>query len=260
LNWIPALPGEKTVPVLNIHDLFVVRSKNSPPVLNGVSLSLDRGEKVAILGPSGAGKTTLFRAINGFVPIHSGGIIVDDIPVNGLHGKRLRQLRRHIAVVSQRHDLVDRLRVHQNVMAGALGRWSAWHALRFLFWPKAGELAEAEHALRRVGIAHKLRERTSELSGGEHQRVAIARALVQQPSLLLADEPIASLDPELSDQILSLLCRLASETGIALFCSLHQQEYAYKYFDRVIKIQHGTIETQNGGRGTAAPQSAGAAD
>src|SRR5262249_26265197 len=157
----------------------------------------------------------------------------------GLHGKRLRQLRRHIAVVSQRHDLVDRLRVYQNVMAGALGRWSTWHALRFLFWPKAGELAEAEQALRRVGVAPQLPERTSESSGGEHQRVAIARALVQQPLLLLADEPIASLDPDLSHQILSLLCRLAAESGFALLCSLHQQEYAYKYFDRVVRIQHG---------------------
>jgi phosphonate transport system ATP-binding protein len=233
------------LPVLKIADLIVVRSKNSPPVLNGVSLSVDSGEKVAILGPSGAGKTTLFRAINGFVPIRSGQITVDGVQLQGLHGKRLRHLRRHIAVVSQRHDLVDRLRVHQNVMAGALGRWSAWHALRFLFWPKAGELAEAENALRRVGIADKLRARTSEISGGEHQRVAIARALVQQPALLLADEPIASLDPDLSDQILSLLCRLAGETGFALFCSLHQPEYAYKYFDRVIRIQHGVIESQN---------------
>jgi phosphonate transport system ATP-binding protein len=246
------------VPVLKIHDLVVVRAKNSPPVLNGISLSLDRGEKVAILGPSGAGKTTLFRAINGFVPIHSGSITVDDIPVKGLHGKRLRRLRRHIAVVSQRHDLVDRLRVHQNVMAGALGRWSSWRALRFLLWPKAEELAEAEHALRRVGLADKLRKRTSEISGGEHQRVAIARALVQQPSLLLADEPIASLDPELSHQILTLLCDLATETGFALFCSLHQQEYAYKYFDRVIKIQHGAVEIQNGGQRTTTQS--GAAD
>jgi phosphonate transport system ATP-binding protein len=233
------------LPVLKITDLVVVRSKNSSPVLNGVSLSVDSGEKVAILGPSGAGKTTLFRAINGFVPIRSGEITVDGISLQGLHGKRLRQLRRHIAVVSQRHDLVDRLRVHQNVMAGALGRWSAWHALRFLFWPRTDELAEAENALRRVGVAHKLRERTSEISGGEHQRVAIARTLVQRPLLLLADEPIASLDPELSDQILSLLCSLARETGFALFCSLHQPEYAYKYFDRVIRIQNGGIESQD---------------
>jgi phosphonate transport system ATP-binding protein len=233
------------LPVLNITDLVVVRSKKSPPVLNGVSVSVARGEKVAILGPSGAGKTTLFRTINGFVPIRSGSITVDGISVGGLHGKRLRQLRRHIAVVSQRHDLVDQLRVHQNVMAGALGRWSSFHALRFLVWPKAEELAEAESALRRVGLAHKLRERTSEISGGEHQRVAIARALVQQPAILLADEPIASLDPDLSHQILSLLCSLAEENGFALLCSLHQQEYAYKYFDRVIKIENGLVERED---------------
>lgn len=231
--------------MLNIEDLVVVRARKGPPVLNGVSLALERGEKVAILGPSGAGKTTLFRAINGFVPIRSGSITVDGTSVKGLHGRRLRQLRSRIAVVSQRHDLVDRLKVYQNVMAGALGRWTVLHALRFLFWPRAEELAEAEHALRRVGIAQKLRVRTSDISTGEHQRVAIARALVQHPSLLLADEPIASLDPELSDQILSLLCSLAGEAGFALLCSLHQTEYAYKYFDRVIGIQHGVIEQKD---------------
>jgi phosphonate transport system ATP-binding protein len=151
-------------------------------------------------------------------------------------------LRRHIAVVSQRHDLVDRLRVYQNVMAGALGRWSSLHALRFLLWPTREELTEAENALQRVGIAHKLREQTADISGGEHQRVAIARALIQQPALLLADEPIASLDPELSHQILALLCSLAEENGFALLCSLHQQEYAYKYFDRVVRIDNGAAE------------------
>jgi phosphonate transport system ATP-binding protein len=233
------------VPVLKITDLIVVRSKSSSPVLNGVSLSVDRGEKVAILGPSGAGKTTLFRAINGFVPICSGSITVDGVSVQGLRRKRVRQLRRHIAVVSQRHDLVDRLRVYQNVMAGALGRWSSWHALRFLLWPKREELAEAENALRRVGIAHKRRELTADISGGEHQRVAIARALIQQPALLLADEPIASLDPELSHQILALLCSLAEENGFALLCSLHQQEYACKYFDRVVRIENGVVERQH---------------
>jgi phosphonate transport system ATP-binding protein len=234
---------------LSIEDVVVVvRSKNAPPILNGVSLAVERGEKVAILGPSGAGKTTLFRSINGFVPIHSGQIMVDQIPVKGLRGKRLRRLRRHVAMISQRHDLVERLRVHQNVMAGALGRWSSGRALRFLFWPRPEELAEAEHALRRVGISHKLRTRTSEISGGEHQRVAIARALVQHPALLLADEPVASLDPGLSHQILSLLCNLAGENGFALLCSLHQPEFAYKYFDRVIRIENGVIRPEPRGR------------
>lgn len=248
------------MPVLNITDLVVVRSRNSLPVLNQVSLCVDRGEKVAILGPSGAGKTTLFRAINGFVPIRSGQVTVDGIPVKGLHGKRLRELRRHIAVVSQRHDLVDRLRVYQNVMAGALGRWSILRAVRFLVWPRTAELTEAESALRRVGVAHKLRERTSDVSGGEHQRVAIARALVQHPALLLADEPVASLDPDLSHQILSLLCHLAEENGFALLCSLHQQEYAYKYFDRVIRIQHGQIHHEDLLRPAASDQQLGVGD
>lgn len=232
------------MPLLNIANAVIVRSRNGPRVLDGVSLSLERGEKVAVLGPSGAGKTTLIRAINGFVPLSSGNITVDGIGVKGLHGKELRRLRSRIAVISQRHDLVDRLKVYQNVMAGALGRWSTLHALRFLFWAKADELAEAEQALRRVGLAQKLRERTSDISTGEQQRVAIARALVQHPSLLLADEPIASLDPELSDQILALLCSLADETGFALLCSLHQPEFAYKYFDRVVRIQHGVIQEQ----------------
>ncbi|HEY6348592.1 MAG TPA: ATP-binding cassette domain-containing protein [Candidatus Angelobacter sp.] len=229
-------------PLVDMANVVVVRSRKGPPVLNGISLSLERGEKVAVLGPSGAGKTTLIRAINGFVPLSSGSITVDGIAVQGLHGKQLRRLRSRIAVVSQRHDLVDRLKVYQNVMAGALGRWSSLHALRFLFRPSGKELAEAEQALQRVGIAQKLRERTSDISTGEQQRVAIARALVQHPALLLADEPIASLDPELSDQILSLLCSLADEAGFALLCSLHQPEFAHKYFDQVVRIQHGVVQ------------------
>ncbi len=227
--------------VLRIHKLVVRHARNAPPALNGVSLSLVRGEKVVVLGPSGAGKTTLIRAIHGFVPIFSGSIVVDGTSVTGLRGGKLRQLRARIAAISQRHDLVDRLKVYQNVMAGALGRWSMLHALRFLVWPRKAELAEAEHALERVGMAQKLRRRTAELSTGEHQRVAIARALVQHPMLMLADEPIASLDPELSDKILSLLCRLADEAGFALLCSLHQPEFARKYFDRVLVLRQGGL-------------------
>jgi phosphonate transport system ATP-binding protein len=109
-------------------------------------------------------------------------------------------------------------------------------------------MAEAGEALTRVAIAEKLKMQTSELSGGEHQRVAIARALVQHPKVLLADEPVASLDPELSGQILSLLCALATENGFALLCSLHQPEFAYRYFDRVVRLDAGAIESPNGAR------------
>jgi phosphonate transport system ATP-binding protein len=232
---------------LDIRDLVVRYGRHT--VLNGVSCAVRRGERVAILGASGAGKTSLLRAINGFVPAASGSILVDDIEVNKLRARGLRELRSRIGVISQRHDLVDNLSVHQNVMAGALGRWSSWHALRFLLWPLETELDVARGALRRVGLEHKLRMRTSNLSGGEHQRVAIARALVQDPILMLADEPVASLDPELSQQTLELLCRLAEESGVTLLCTLHQPHLAEHYFERIIEMRGGEIIRERKGAG-----------
>jgi phosphonate transport system ATP-binding protein len=225
-------------PLLEIRDL-VVRYHAGPTVLNGISLTAQRGERIAIVGPSGAGKTTLFRAINGFVAAASGSILVDGHEITKARGRKLRELRSRIGAVSQRHDLVDQLAVYQNVMAGALGRWSSWHALRFLMWPAKDEVAEAAGALQRVGLEHKLHARTAAISGGEHQRVAIARALIQQPILLLADEPVASLDPALSEQIISLLCGLAQQNNVTLLCSLHQHNLAERFFPRVIEIQDG---------------------
>ncbi|HEY2107797.1 MAG TPA: ATP-binding cassette domain-containing protein [Candidatus Binataceae bacterium] len=224
---------------VEVHDV-VVAYGDRKPVLNRVSLSAARGERVAILGPSGIGKTTLFRAINGFVPLRSGSICIDGAEVasarGSLHGKAARALRTKIGVIAQGHDLVDRLRVHQNVMAGALGRWPAWRALRYLVWPAAEEIAEAREALQAVNLADKLKERTENLSGGEHQRAAIARALVQKPSIMLADEPVASLDPALSEQVLTLLCGLADQRGITLLCTLHQPHLAERFFDRVVRL------------------------
>ena len=228
------------MPLLDVRKV-TVRYGAGDAVLQDISLVAGAAERVAILGPSGAGKTTLFRAINGFVPVTSGSILLDGQEVTRARGAHLRHLRSRIAVVSQRHDLVDRLAVYQNVMAGALGRWSWPHALRFLARPKAAELDEAAAALRRVGLEHKLRQPTSALSGGEHQRVAIARALVQKPVLLLADEPVASLDPRLAEQILELLCGLARETGVTLLCSLHQPQLAEAHFQRIVEISGGQV-------------------
>lgn len=226
--------------LLKIRDL-VVRYAGGHVVLQGVNLAAAAGERLAILGPSGTGKTTLFRAINGFAPVASGSIQVADVEVTRARGSELRRLRSRIAVVSQRHDLVDRLAVYQNVMAGALGRWSWPRALRFLVKPTANELDEAAEALRRVGLEHKLRQPTSALSGGEHQRVAIARALIQRPVLLLADEPVASLDPRLAEQILELLSRLAHETRATLLCSLHQPQLAEAHFERIVEMGAGRV-------------------
>jgi phosphonate transport system ATP-binding protein len=230
---------------LEIRELVVRYGRNT--VLNGVSCAVRPGERVAILGSSGAGKTTLLRAINGFVPAASGEILAGDIDVRQARGRALRELRSRIGVISQRHDLVDNLRVYQNVMAGALGRWSSWHALRFLIWPLGEELGAARAALKRVGIESKLRARTASLSGGEHQRVAIARALVQDPILMLADEPVASLDPALAQQTLELLCRLAEESRVTLLCTLHQPHLAEHYFERILEMRAGGIVRERKG-------------
>lgn len=226
-------------PVLEIRDLTIKFGSNT--VLDNISLSAGASERIAILGPSGSGKTSLMRAINGFVPATSGSVRVKGVEVTKARGNALRKLRSHIGFVSQRHDLIDGLSVLQNVMAGALGRWSVWHAARFLVWPNEEELETAREALRQVGLESKLRARTATLSGGEHQRVAIARALVQKPVLLLADEPVASLDPRTSEQILALLCSLAEKTRVTLVCSLHQPDLAARYFSRIVGVSGGHI-------------------
>jgi phosphonate transport system ATP-binding protein len=237
--------SEESAPVLKIRDLTISYPGRSAPVLGGFSLTLNAGERVAVVGPSGCGKTTLFRAVSGFVPVEPGHLFVDGVDVGRVRGRALRHLRRRIAVIPQKHDLIDRLAVYQNVMAGALGRWSGLRALRFFLYPSRAELAEAHAALERVAIAPELRRRTEELSGGQQQRVAIARALVQQPRLLLADEPVAALDPDLSHQILSLLSGLAASHGMTLLCALHQPELAERYFERVIDLRGGDVVMLN---------------
>jgi phosphonate transport system ATP-binding protein len=227
--------------MIRLHDVVVRYPGANRNALDGVSLNIRSAETVALVGPSGSGKTTLLRTINGLVSISAGNIFVDDVEVQRTTGRALRTLRTRIAMIAQHHDLVDRLSVYQNVMAGALGRWSAARALRFLAFPLSSELAEARSALVRVGIPEKLRSRTAELSGGERQRVAIARALVQHPDVILADEPVASLDADLAMQILELLCALARESGVALVCSLHNLELAERYFDRIVRVEGGRL-------------------
>jgi phosphonate transport system ATP-binding protein len=228
-------------PLLSVHRLEVRPPGAAASICHDVSFDLAAGERVALVGPSGAGKTTLLRALNGSVPVASGRIELDGEPVSTGAKTALRRLRRRVAVVPQKHDLVEPLRVYHNVMAGALGRWSNAHALRFLFWPLAAELGEAQAALERVGLGDKLGARARTLSGGQQQRVAIARALVQRPVLLLADEPVASLDQRLAHQVLELLCRLAEDDGIAVICSLHQPDLARQYFPRVIEMEAGRL-------------------
>jgi phosphonate transport system ATP-binding protein len=223
-----------------------VKGTGNAEILRGIHLQVDAGEKVSILGPSGAGKTTLFRAIVGLMPASRGLIRLDGVELTHLKGKSLRAQRCRIGFVAQKHDLVEALRVHHNVMAGALGRWSTAHALRYFIHRTAEERSCVQQALAAVGLTHLENAATSRLSGGEQQRVAIARALVQSPRLLLADEPVASLDPVKSREILELLVRIASERKMALLCILHQPHLAKQYFDRIVEVRDGMIVRDRG--------------
>jgi phosphonate transport system ATP-binding protein len=210
--------------VLTLSGLAVAPQGCAAPVLTDLDLALSRGDCVAFVGPSGSGKTTLLRTIAGMLPPAGGSI--------SFVGRE----RGGIALIAQHHDLVEALRVDKNVLAGGLGRMTTWAALSLLLYTPPIQRAEAEAALASVGLAGMARRRTAELSGGERQRVAIARALVQSPLLLLADEPVAALDPETAEAVLGLLTDLARTTGTALLCSLHQPELASRFCDRVIDL------------------------
>ncbi len=228
-------------PLLQLHDVSAAPSNAGPPAISGIDLEVEAGERIALVGPSGAGKTTLLRTLNGQIAPRAGLLLFEGQDLARLKGAALRRVRAHIGLVTQKHDLVEPLRVDKNVMAGALGRWSTLHALRFLLWSSPNELAQAEAALQAVGLASKLQEPTAALSGGEQQRVAIARALIQAPRLLLADEPVASLDPRTAEEVLELLTGLTQARGMALICSLHQPDLAARYFDRIIEVKAGAL-------------------
>lgn len=207
--------------------------------LNGIDLTIARGERVALIGPSGAGKTTLFRLLNCTLRPTSGKLWIDGDDVECLHGRRLREVRRRIGSVYQQHNLVPRLRVIHNVLAGRLGSWATLGSLFSLCKPADIDLAH--RALTQVEIPDKLFERTDELSGGQQQRVAIARVLVQNPEVVLADEPVSSVDPTLATTIVRLLIEIAQNTDKTLLVSLHSVDLALAHFPRIVGIKQGRV-------------------
>ncbi|MCZ7625326.1 MAG: ABC transporter ATP-binding protein [Candidatus Methylomirabilota bacterium] len=204
-----------------------------------LSLEIQRGDRVALIGPSGAGKTTLFRMLNLTIPPTSGTILFDGLDSRHLSGGHLREVRRRIGTIYQQHNLVPRLQVVHNVLSGKLGSWPMWRAIQSLIRPTEIELAS--NALSQVGIAGKLYERTDTLSGGQQQRVAIARLLVQDPEVILADEPVSSVDPALATGIVKLLIDLSRTCRKTLLMNLHSVDLALAYFPRVIGLRDGTI-------------------
>jgi len=213
----------------------------SETALADVSLEIAPGEAVGLVGPSGAGKTTLLRLFNGSLRPTEGRVLFGGQDLSSLSTRRLRALRGHVAMVYQDHRLVPNLRVIRNVLSGRLGRTSLAGAARLLFFPPRREVRRVHDILRRVGIGEKLYERTDRLSGGQQQRGAIARALYQDPSALLPDEPVSSLDPARSRDTMELLRDLCRERGITLCASLHDLEIAQAFLPRLVGLRGGKI-------------------
>ncbi len=220
----------------------VVKSlPNGKQILNGITFQAKKGDFIGILGPSGAGKTVTMRCLNGLTKPTSGNIYIhskgETKDLTSCNGKSLRELRQKIGIVFQGFNLVKRLSVLDNVMIGRLGQINTLRSLLYGFTD--AEAQEALEALEKVKISHLAHRKVASLSGGEQQRVAIARAIFQKPYMLLADEPIANLDPSNAKKIMKLLKPLAEEMPI--IGVFHQPEIAAKYCNRIIAIQEGRI-------------------
>lgn len=204
--------------------------------LRGVHLKVNKGEFLSILGPSGSGKTTLLRSINGLENIDSGEIFFNSEKINKVY---LPEVQKKTGMIFQEFNLVNNLSTINNVLTGLLNSSSKFLSMFYLF-TKAQRL-EALKALETVGLLDKAYNRADELSGGQRQRVGIARAIIKKPTLLLADEPVASLDPKAADLIMSLLKKINKDFKITIICNLHQVELAAQYSDRIVGLLDGAI-------------------
>jgi len=211
----------------------------SVTALDDVSLDVPRGQMLAVLGLSGSGKSTLLRCLNGLNPPTSGTLEVLGCNVTGAKHHQMRELRRRVGFIFQQFGLVGRITVMENVLAGALGRLKR-PRLGVVSYPRSVRREAFSH-LDRVGLAPQAFQRADTLSGGQQQRVAIARTLLQRPELLLADEPVASLDPESSAQVMALLLGVCREEKLTVIVSLHQVELAFGWADRLVGLRDGRV-------------------
>ena len=204
--------------------------------LKGVNLKIKKGEFVSILGPSGSGKTTLLRSLNGLESIDSGEVFFDNIRISK---ESLSEVRKKTGMIFQEYNLINNISVINNVLTGLLNSSSKFLSMFYLF--SKDQKIEALKALDTVGLIDKSYNRADELSGGQRQRVGIARAIIKKPLLLLADEPVASLDPQASYLIMKLLKKINKDFNITVICNLHQNHLASEFSDRVIGLSNGSI-------------------
>ena len=213
--------------------------EGGPLALDDVSFNIPQGEFLAVIGLSGSGKSTLLRCINRLVEPTAGDIIWDGINVTQASDDELRTVRRKIGMVFQHFNLVNRSTVLTNVLTGRLGYTNP--AMSFLNKFPQSDVEKAYQELERVGIAEKAHQRADELSGGQQQRVGIARAMMQNPAIILADEPVASLDPVLAHSIMQHLEKINKEQGVTILCSLHFLDLVHRYADRVVALNDGKL-------------------
>ena len=221
--------------MLEIHNLKKIFD-NGSPALKGVDLKINKGEFVSILGPSGSGKTTLLRSINGLETASGGEIYFDNKIVNK---NTILDVQKKTGMIFQEFNLVNNLSAINNVLTGLLNSSNKFLSLFYLF--SKNQKIKALRSLETVGLLEKSYSRSDELSGGQRQRIGIARAIIKKPLLLLADEPVASLDPKAANLILSLLKRINQDFGTTILCNLHQVDLAKKYSDRIVGLMDGKI-------------------
>ena len=226
-----------TSPIISVTG--VTKDFGQTRALRDVSLTVEQGEVVVLLGLSGSGKSTLLRHLDGLERPTAGEVVVLGRHVPSLGANDLRALRGRVAMIFQQFELVPSLTVLENVLTGGLARLKG-PRMGLWAYPKEFKLAALGH-LDRVGLLPKAYQRADELSGGQQQRVAIARALMQNPQILLADEPVASLDPESSEQVMSLIREIAADNGLTVVCSLHQVDLALDWGDRIVGLRHGEV-------------------
>lgn len=221
------------------------------PVLQGIDLAFDGAALTAIIGPSGTGKSTLIRCINRLVEPTAGEVLLDGMDLTRLRGAELRRARSRIGMVFQEYNLVERLTVMENLLTGVLGRTSAFDAWRRHFKP--ADLQHAWSLLDRVGLQEFANTRADALSGGQRQRVGIARAVMQDPAVLLADEPTSSLDPKTSVEIMELLKGVAQREAIPVIVNMHDVDLARRFADRIVGMSGGRVVYDGHGAGLDDP-------
>jgi phosphonate transport system ATP-binding protein len=227
--------GPPVVSLVNVSKSFAAGAVSA---VNNVSFNVGRGEFVVVLGPSGAGKSTLMRCINRLAVPTSGHVYLNGCEVTG-DRRALQKARQEIGMVFQQFNLVLRLSVLVNVLSGRLSYRSAWRSLFYSFTREDRMIAL--ECLEMVALGHKAFQRADTLSGGEQQRVGIARALAQRPKVILADEPVASLDPKIARQVLGYLKEISQRLNISVICNLHQIDFARQYAQRIVGLAHGKL-------------------